>query len=128
MRSGANCPRENEKYKFRLTESGGGGYSFYRKGYAYMTKLELTLKLYEAFRRLSGGVEIVSRDAIEINPSVAISEGIWHLSSIGVLGKKDAQRLIEEYDFNNLSMDEIINDPIHMEKFIELIDVLNSIR
>ena len=92
-----------------------------------MTKPNLTIRLSNAFRRLAEGVDIVPRDSIVINPAEAISEGIWQLNSIGVLSKEDAKRLIEEYCFKGLSMDEIINDQNYQSRFIELIDVLNEI-
>lgn len=93
-----------------------------------MTEVDLSLRLEAAFRRLTNGNIIVSRDLICRAPTEAIALGLEQLYARNIIGAEDVAAMGEEYDFGKASLREVMAESLNVEALKELIARLNAMK
>ena len=89
-----------------------------------MAAVNPSFQLEMAFREPTDDEVCVCKDSITIDPQEAISKGLKNLYTKGYLTKETVNRMLEEYNFEGMSIREIVEDDYYAEKMLELVNEL----
>ena len=89
------------------------------------TPLSLGMDLERAFRCLYDKID-VSHDGFSISPTKEIAAGLESLCSAGIIKTEGLSGLLQEFDFGDGSLRDIIADEISLVKIQELVGMLKE--